>query len=144
MPEMLERFQGERRRFLASLFRQAKKAKVWFDLDLESAGRALGAPRERMVSALDYLAEQELLELRVGGIRHRYRWLRRPDDLEAVSANFSVVGDATDPLNAVFVDGSSGSVRSWSCRKASLHAHSRPMRQFRSGLPTQSIRCSRR
>ncbi|MEM7585989.1 MAG: C-terminal helicase domain-containing protein, partial [Acidobacteriota bacterium] len=75
--EILAKFQGERREFLARLFRQAKKARTWFDLDLESAGRALGAPRTRLVGALDYLAEQQMMELKVGGLRHRYRWLRR-------------------------------------------------------------------
>ena len=83
--EILGRFEGERRRFLGNLFRQAKKAKVWFDVDLERASRTLGAPRTRLVGALDYLAEQQMLELKAGGLRHRYRWLRRFDDAEQVA-----------------------------------------------------------
>ncbi|MEM7350239.1 MAG: ATP-dependent DNA helicase RecQ [Acidobacteriota bacterium] len=83
--EILSRFQGERRRFLSALFRQAKKARVWFDIDLDRASRAIGAPRARLVGALDYLAEQQMLELQVGGVRHRYSWRRRLDDAEAVA-----------------------------------------------------------
>ncbi len=83
--EILGRFQGERRTFLGNLFRQAKKARTWFDVDLPSASRVLGAPRPRLVSALDYLAEQELIELKVGGVRHRYRWLKRFEDPDAVA-----------------------------------------------------------
>jgi len=83
--EILSRFQGERREFLSALFRQAKKARVWFDIDLESACRTLESPRARIVGALDYLAEQQLLELRAGGLRYRYRWLRQIEDHEEVA-----------------------------------------------------------
>ncbi len=83
--EILKRFSGERRTFLAGLFQQAKKAKVWFDIDLVKVSRILGAPRERLVRALDYLAEQELIELRVGGVRQRYRWQQRPAELDQLA-----------------------------------------------------------
>ncbi len=84
--EILGRFAGERRRFLAELFRRAKKAKTWFDLDLPTAAAALGAPRDRLVRALDYLAQEQLLELSAGGLRHRYRWRRRPEDSAALAS----------------------------------------------------------
>ncbi len=84
--EILAKFEGERRTFLATLFRQAKKAKVWFSLDLEEAARAAGATRERVVRALEYLAEQRLLELKTSGVRSRFRRLRQPDDPEALAA----------------------------------------------------------
>jgi ATP-dependent DNA helicase RecQ len=83
--EILNRFQGERRDFLRGVFEQARKAKIWSHLDLETASQALGAPRDRLVRALDYLAEQSLLEVRAAGLRHPYRWLRRPTDLEAMA-----------------------------------------------------------
>ncbi len=84
--EILDRFSGERRVFLAALFQQAKKAKIWFDIDLIKVSRTLGAPRDRLVRALDYLAEQELLELRVGGVRQRYRWLQRSSERDQLVA----------------------------------------------------------
>jgi ATP-dependent DNA helicase RecQ len=83
--EILGRFAGERREFLAGIFRQAKKAKVWFHIDLEAAARTLSAPRDRLVRALDYLAGEKLLEVRAAGLRHPYRWLRRPADPEALA-----------------------------------------------------------
>lgn len=83
--EILGRFAGERRDFLGGIFGQAKKAKIWSHLDLETAAKALGAPRDRLVRALDYLAEQSLLEVRAAGLRHPYRWLRQPDDLDAMA-----------------------------------------------------------
>ncbi|MFL6260785.1 MAG: ATP-dependent DNA helicase RecQ [Thermoanaerobaculia bacterium] len=84
--EILSRFAGERREFLRGIFGQARKAKIWYHIDLDAAARALGAPRDRLVRALDYLAEQGLLEVRAAGLRHPYRWLRRPDDLDALAS----------------------------------------------------------
>jgi ATP-dependent DNA helicase RecQ len=94
--EILGRFTGERREFLRGIFRQAKKAKVWFHIDLEAAARALGAPRDRLVRALDHLAGEKLLEVRAAGLRYPYRWLRRPDLPEAPNAL-----DALDALEAL-------------------------------------------
>jgi ATP-dependent DNA helicase RecQ len=85
--EILARFDGERRKFLEALFRQSRKSKVWFDVDLDGAAAALRAPRDRLVRALDYLGEQQLLEVESSGLRHRYRWLRRPDDLGEVATD---------------------------------------------------------
>jgi ATP-dependent DNA helicase RecQ len=83
--EILGRFTGERREFLHGLFRQARKAKIWFHIDLETAARALGAPRDRLVRALDHLAAEKLLEVRAAGLRYPYRWFRRPTDPEALA-----------------------------------------------------------
>jgi len=83
--EILDRFAGERREFLRGLFGQARKARIWSSIDLEAAAQALGAPRDRLVRALDYLAEQGLLEVRAAGLRHPYRWLRPPAGLDALA-----------------------------------------------------------
>jgi ATP-dependent DNA helicase RecQ len=83
--EILARFQGERRQFLAGVFRHAVKARLWFSLDLEAAARATSSTRDRIVRALDWLAEQNLLEVQASQVRHRYRVLRRPEDAEAVA-----------------------------------------------------------
>lgn len=77
--EILGRFDGERRQFLAGLFRQAVKGRTWFKLDIEQAAIRLQCPRARIVTALDWLADQQLLEVRVAGVRHRYRILQRPE-----------------------------------------------------------------
>ena len=36
--------------------------------------------------ALDWLGEQQLLEVKVAGVRHRYQRLRQPDSLQALAA----------------------------------------------------------
>ena len=77
---ILDQFQGERRAFLAGVFRQASKAKIWFHIDLLSAATALQCDRERIIRALDWLAEKNMLEVKVSSVRHRYRQLKKPDD----------------------------------------------------------------
>ncbi len=84
--EILSHFEGERRTFLENVLRHAVKAKTWFSLDAEQASRALGCPRDRIVRALDYLGEQQWLELKAEGVRQRYRRLRPPEDLPALAA----------------------------------------------------------
>jgi ATP-dependent DNA helicase RecQ len=75
---ILGRFEGERRDFLAALFRQSVKGRTWFSLDLDRAVTTLNTTRERIVRALDWLGEQQLLEVKVAGIRHRYQCLQQP------------------------------------------------------------------
>jgi len=82
--EILGRFEGPRRSFLADLFRQSKKARTWFSIDPAQAAHTLRTPRERIISALDWLGEQQMLEVQAAGVRHRYRRLKQPDDLAAL------------------------------------------------------------
>jgi len=83
--EILARFEGERRAFLTQVLRQAEKAKTWFHIDLERAAQATAAPRERVVRALDYLAELGLLEVKTADLRHRFRRLRLPSSPDALA-----------------------------------------------------------
>jgi ATP-dependent DNA helicase RecQ len=83
--EILSRFEGERREFLASVLRQARKAKTWFHIDLDKAAQATGQTRDRIVRALDYLAEQRLIELEVAGVRQTFKRLQSPTALNSLA-----------------------------------------------------------
>jgi ATP-dependent DNA helicase RecQ len=83
--EILANFNERRQRFLTALFKQAEKAKTWFTIDLDAAAEAIGEPRERLVRALDYLAEQGHMELQTAGVRNTFTWLQRPSDLDSLA-----------------------------------------------------------
>lgn len=83
--EILSRFNEERRQFIAGIFKQAVKNRIWFQIDLEAASRNLGSPRQRLVAALDYLGEQGMLEVKVAGVRNRYTILKQPDNTEVLA-----------------------------------------------------------
>lgn len=80
--EILSRFEGERRNFLSALFSQASKSRTWFSLDLAQVASTLNTTRERIVRALDWLGEQQLLEIKATDLRHRYQCLRQPDSMQ--------------------------------------------------------------
>ncbi len=80
--EILRHFTGEKREFLASLLRQATKARTWFALDIDAATERLNTDRSRIVRAMDYLAEQQWLDLRTAQVRLRYQRNRMPDNLQ--------------------------------------------------------------
>jgi len=78
--EILARFDARRAEFLGQVFRQAKKGKTWFSLDVDAAALALDTPRQRIVAAIGYLEEQGDLIVEASGLREGYRVLARPAD----------------------------------------------------------------
>jgi len=61
--EILSRFNAERQQFLQQVFDHTAFKKVWGTLNFDSLYQAYGSERSRVVSALEYLAEQQLIEL---------------------------------------------------------------------------------
>ena len=85
--EILERFTGERRSFLTSILGHAVVGRVWLRLDLDEIVAEEGVQRDRVVRALGYLADQQLVELKAEGVRSRYRRLKAPEDPGALAAS---------------------------------------------------------
>jgi ATP-dependent DNA helicase RecQ len=83
--EILAEFNDERRQFLRRVLQHARKARTWFQIDLNQVTRALDVPRDRVVRALDYLGERGWLKVDVSGARYRYRRLHVPSDMAALA-----------------------------------------------------------
>ena len=98
--ETLAKFAEDRARFLAELFRKAKKAKTWYTVDLASVSAEIGEPRERLVMALNYLEEQGDLRLTADGLRHGYRIVQMPHDPDALAFRRRV-GPQLRPLRSL-------------------------------------------
>ena len=90
--EILARFNAERAGFLERVFAAGKEGRVWRTVDLAAAALDLREPRERIVAALDYLAEKGDLVLEATGLRHGYRRMDVPVD----------EGELVDYLDALF------------------------------------------
>jgi ATP-dependent DNA helicase RecQ len=121
--QIIERFDGERRQFIGNLFSCAREGRIWFQLDPAVAAASLQVDRERITRALDWLAENELLEVQAAGVRNRYRRLRQPEDAQALADslhayNLQREGAEIERLQQVMalfeLDG---------CRAATLAAH---------------------
>jgi ATP-dependent DNA helicase RecQ len=80
--EIESRFQGERARFVADIFAQAKEGRTWYTLDLGRAADTMGQERSRLVRAVEYLEQQGWVELQVADVRQQYSILRRPADVQ--------------------------------------------------------------
>jgi ATP-dependent DNA helicase RecQ len=84
--DIVAQFAGEPGEFLRELLKRAKKGRVWLTVDPESIATAMGAPRERIVRALEVLESRALVELSSSDLRHRFVRLpcvRTADDLTA-------------------------------------------------------------
>lgn len=80
--EILARFNPERADFLRRVLSCSKKARTWFSIDLTESAERLGEPRQRLVSALEFLKDAGDLELKVSGVRHGYRVAQPPANVE--------------------------------------------------------------
>jgi len=61
--QILAKFSGERASFIQSIFECSSHAKLWSTLDFDKLTQTYGTPRERVLSALDYLEQHQALEL---------------------------------------------------------------------------------
>jgi ATP-dependent DNA helicase RecQ len=75
LSEITAQFGVERQAFVADVFAQAKQGRTWYTLDPAAIAAQLGQDRQRVVRMLEYLAEQNHLELAVADARQRYTCL---------------------------------------------------------------------
>ncbi len=61
--ELLTMFSGERSQFIQSILNSSQKAKVWFTLDIQGLLSNYQTDRQRVITALDYLHEKEVIHL---------------------------------------------------------------------------------
>ncbi|MEM8736783.1 MAG: RecQ family ATP-dependent DNA helicase, partial [Planctomycetota bacterium] len=83
--EILKHFDGERRVFASKVLSLAVKKKIWFEIKLAHAAERLQCERHRIVSMLDYFAEQGWLELKASGLVHGYRKLKPITDIDELT-----------------------------------------------------------
>jgi ATP-dependent DNA helicase RecQ len=84
IPKILKQFDSSRQTFLKSLFTVAKKAARWYRVDVDAVAATTQSDRQRVVRALDYLAERRLIELQTSGLMQTYTIRNRPSDLASL------------------------------------------------------------
>ncbi|WP_136247665.1 RecQ family ATP-dependent DNA helicase [Halomonas borealis] len=91
------RFQGERRAFIEAILEASPKARTWQRLDLEAlsrlgAARGLDTSRQRVITALDYLADKDLMTLESKQMTEVYEVLRPVDEAMVSRLHQAFVG----------------------------------------------------
>ncbi len=69
---LLQRFSGERHDFINSILHSGKMGRDWLTLEPRVIADKIGQPRERIVTALNYLSEQKLIELKVSNVINQF------------------------------------------------------------------------
>ena len=87
--ELLARFTGERRDFLAGIFREAAFGRTWHTLNPDEVARALGSDRGRVVRAVEYLGEQGWAEVQASDARLRFTRAESHPDAAALAAELT-------------------------------------------------------
>ncbi len=85
--DILEPLSEDRKDFLNGLLAYTKNNRVWSHIDIDAAVGGLATSRERIVSALNYLAEKQFIELKVASLRTPYRIIQKPGDVGALAQN---------------------------------------------------------
>ena len=77
-----QRFQGERRQFIETIFACSPKARVWYTLDMDALWQGYQVDRKRVVAAIDYLNEQGWITLESKQMTDVYRINQNQFDIE--------------------------------------------------------------
>ncbi len=83
---LLERFDGERRDFVAAIIRTSARARTWATVNFEAMYAQYSAERNRVVKALDYFQEKGWVELESKQMTEVYSLLNSDFDSDGLSA----------------------------------------------------------
>ena len=82
---ILDHYQGEEREFCAGVLSSLTKGRTWFMLNTVLAAQKLGVDRQQVIRAIDYMSEQNWLEVKVSDLVHGYRILKSIDDAKTLA-----------------------------------------------------------
>lgn len=83
---LLERFEGERRDFVAAIIQTSSRARTWATVNFEAMYTQYSAERNRVVKALDYFQEKGWVELESKQMTEVYNVLHSDFDSAVLSA----------------------------------------------------------
>ncbi|MFJ7316036.1 ATP-dependent DNA helicase RecQ [Pseudomonas sp. NPDC098747] len=84
---LLERFEGERRDFVAAIVQTSSRARTWATVSFEAMYTQYSAERNRVVKALDYFQEKGWVELESKQMTEVYSVLKSDFDSDVLSAD---------------------------------------------------------
>lgn len=89
---LTDRFQGERSRFVQAIISTSTKARTWYTINFDKMQQSYQCDRARVVTAIDYLDQQGLIELQTKQMTQVYRVNKH-----------NITNDLVDRLTAQFL-----------------------------------------
>ena len=133
---ILDHFTGEKRDFVAGVLSCLTKGRTWFTLNVVVAAKQLGAERERIIKAVDYLAEKNWVEIKVSDLVHGYRWLERIENPKLLADDLFDRLSKREVSEVARLDDIFKLAKAETCQANQLSAH------FGEQLPKPCGRCS--
>lgn len=121
--QILRNLPESKRGFVRDLLATSVRAKTWFSIPLAVAARRLAVPRERIVRAIDYLADRGWLEVRVAELVHGYRHQRPIGDPGELAGHYDRRFREREASEIQRLDEVFELARAESCLAARLSAH---------------------
>ena len=135
--EILAALPAEQGAFVRRVLSLSKKAKVWFTLDIDAAAEKVRAHRGAVVEAMEGLAQQGHLTLKVSGLRHGYRLVATDVRPASLAASLSERFAAAELRDLARIDDVIGLATGQRCLTAALLAY------FGEELPGPCGHCDR-
>ena len=133
---ILSHFDGERRQFIADVLGSLTKGRTWFSLNMPVTAKRTGSPRERIVKAVEYMAERGWIEVKVSDLVHGYRWVNRPQHPKLIADDLFQRLSKREDQEVARLDQVLQIATASSCQAADLSAH------FGENLPEPCGHCS--
>jgi len=92
--DILSRFSGERAQFIQAIFDASKHARVWSVLDFDAIAHQYANDRGRVIKALEYLQDNQAIELQTAQMTQVYQITPKPFDID----------ELIEKLNTKFLD----------------------------------------
>lgn len=118
--EILSRFSVERQSFLKDLFRFTEKKRTWVTVDINRFVETTGHNRSRAVAALEYLDNQNIIELSAKQSVEVYKKNKKDFDIDSLAAELDDLFKKKEESEIVRVSNMIGLFESETCLSTSL------------------------
>jgi len=87
--DILSKFEGERADFIQAVFDASKHARVWSVLDFDALPSQYAQDRGRVIKALEYLQDNQAIELQTAQMTQVYQITPKPFDIDMLIAKLN-------------------------------------------------------
>jgi len=112
---IIDRFEGERKQFVAAVMDHCHTRKIWTDVDIQAILNNYDSDRQRIVTALEYFDEKGWIELQSRQTVEVYDILTQAFDIDAMAEKMSALFKKKEGLEIQRIHNMVGSFESDLC-----------------------------